>query len=83
MIRCWSCGTEHESPAPYGGAGNRDVAAEIIDSYRLGYAKGREDGYSDAKNHYMNKCTLCGIEGTSSPWACTTCKEENPRWMGN
>ena len=81
MIRCWSCGTEHESPAPIG-ASNRDVAAEIIDSYRLGYAKGREDGYSDAENHYKNLCTLCGTGGIIS-WLCNTCKEENPRWMGN
>ena len=46
MIRCWSCGTEHEYPAA-SAAPNRDVEAEIIESYRLGYAKGREDGCLD------------------------------------
>ena len=38
MIRCWSCGTEHESPAPIG-ASNREIEA----AYEKGYA----DGYKD------------------------------------
>ena len=46
MFKCWSCGTEHEYPAA-SAAPNRDVEAEIIESYRLGYAKGREDGCLD------------------------------------
>ena len=72
MIRCWSCGTEHESPAPIG-ASNRELEAE--------FARGYLEGYSDAEKHYTNLCTLCGTGGTIS-WLCNTCKEENPRWMG-
>jgi len=70
MIKC--CGEEHESPAP-SGAHNREREAE--------FARGYLEGYSDAEKHYTNLCTLCGIGGTVS-WLCITCKEENPRWMG-
>ena len=45
------------------------------------FARGYLEGYSDAEKHYKNLCTLCGIGGTVS-WLCNTCKEENPRWMG-
>lgn len=72
MIKCWSCGTEHESPAS-NDAHNRELQAE--------YSKGYLEGYTDAEKHYTNKCTLCGTGGIVS-WLCNTCKEENPRWMG-
>ena len=73
MIRCWFCGTEHESPAPIG-ASNRELEAE--------FARGYLEGYSDAEKHYTNKCTLCGTGGTVS-WACNECKKDNPHWMGS
>ena len=72
MIRCWNCGTEHESPAPIG-ADNRDIEAA--------YARGYLEGYSDAEKHYTNKCTLCGIGGTPAS-LCLECKKDHPYWMG-
>ena len=72
MIRCWSCGTEHESPAPIG-ADNRDIEAA--------YARGYLEGYSDAEKHYTNKCTLCGVGGTTAS-LCLECKKGHPYWMG-
>jgi hypothetical protein len=73
MFKCWSCGTEHELPAPIG-ANHRDIKAE--------YSQGYLDGYSDAEKHYTNRCILCGTGGITSPSLCISCKEENPHWMG-
>ena len=64
MIRCWSCGTEHESPAS-SDAHNRDIEAA--------FARGYLDGYSDAEKHYTNTCTLCGVGGASAS-LCLECK---------
>jgi len=44
MFKCWNCGTEHEYPAT-SVALNRDIKADPIESYRLGYAKGREEAW--------------------------------------
>lgn len=74
MFRCWSCGTEHEIPAPKG-ASNREIQAA--------HAQGYSDGYADAEKHYTNRCILCGTGGIASPWLCIPCKEEHPYWMGD